>query len=227
MRLRFADCLFDPEARALRRGGRSVHLSPKAFELLALLLEQRPNALSQRQLRDALWPDAHVGYTSLAQVVAELRKAIGDSARAPRLVRTVSRFGYAFSGETAEEPRFEPAAIVGTFVGERAEHVVAAGLTLVGRGEPCEVRLPSTGVSRIHARVEADERGVSLTDAGSKNGTWVNGARREAPTILRDGDEVVFGTYRTVFRSSATSGTTRTGGPARVADAVTRRPPDR
>jgi DNA-binding winged helix-turn-helix (wHTH) protein len=215
MGLHFADFLFDREARELRRGGEAVPLSPKAFQLLGLLLDSRPNPLSQQRLRDALWPEAHVGYTSLAQVVAELRKSLGDSARTPRFLRTVSRFGYAFSGEVVEgeRPRFEPAPIRGAFLAGKREYFVPAGETLVGRGEECGLRLPSTGVSRIHAWIRADEHGVWLSDEGSKNGTWVNGKRREGPTLLSDGDEVVFGTFRTVFRPLTPGGSTRTGIP--------------
>jgi hypothetical protein len=58
--MRFADCVLDPEARELRRGGRDVPLSPRAFRLLTLLLERRPRPVSQRELRDALW-QAHAG----------------------------------------------------------------------------------------------------------------------------------------------------------------------
>lgn len=103
MRLCFADCRVDTEARTVERAGEPVSLSPKAFQLLLLLLDQRPRALSQAELRDALWPDAHVGYTSLAQLVTELRKAIGDTDRPPQWVRTVSRFGYAFAEGVVEE----------------------------------------------------------------------------------------------------------------------------
>ncbi len=226
MRLRFADCLFDSEARELRRGGAPVPVTPKVFLLLSLLLEHRPKPLSQQRLRDALWPEAHVGYTSLAQLVTELRKSIGDDARAPRLVRTVPRFGYAFSGEAAEEPRFEPAALAGLLVAADREYAVPVGETLVGRGPDCGVRLLSSRVSRIHARLSADERGVSLTDAGSKNGTWVNGQRRPAPacTPLADGDEIVFGASRVVFRSAAANASTRTAGPAAEASKAGRPP---
>jgi DNA-binding winged helix-turn-helix (wHTH) protein len=210
MRLRFADCLVDVEARLVHRGGEPVPLSPKAFHLLALLLEHRPAALSHQKLRDALWPDAHVGYTSLARVVAELRKAIGDRVRPTRLVRTVARFGYAFAGEAQEEGRFEPATIVGSLVGAGGEHAVAAGATQVGRGEACGIRLLSSGVSRLHARLEAGEQGVTVVDAGSKNGTWVNGAPCPVPTLIEDGDEVVFGTYGTVFHSLGADSSTHT-----------------
>jgi DNA-binding winged helix-turn-helix (wHTH) protein len=224
MRLRFADCLFDRDARELRRKGEAVHLSPKTFELLTLLVEHRPNPLPQRQIRDALWPDAHVGYTSLARVVAELRRCLGDTAKAPHLIRTVSRFGYAFVGDVVQDARFEPAALAGAFEANGREYAIPLGETLVGRGTECGLRLPSTQVSRVHARLLADEGGVSILDAGSKNGTWVNGEKRVTRSALKDGDEVVFGSFRVVFRCAG-AGSTHTGHPARRSDTAT--PPPR
>src|SRR5262245_31253535 len=104
MRLRFGDFLFDPEARELRRGETVRDLSPKAFQLLALLIRERPRPVPHADLRDALWPGASTGYTSLARLVNVVRKALGDSASRPLFVRTVPRFGYAFSAAAVEEP---------------------------------------------------------------------------------------------------------------------------
>ncbi len=213
MRLRFGDCTLDPEARQLRRGGDTVTLSPRAFRLLALLLESRPRARSQQSLRDALWPDTVVGYSSLAQLVTEIRRALGDDAAKPRLVRTVQRFGYAFVGAVDEEPDFAELSLVGSFVSEDREFLIPTGEALVGRGETCGVRLPSPLVSRVHARVRADGGRVLIEDAGSKNGTWVNGTRIEQPIELGDGDEVSFGLFRVVFRSASEGASTHTGRP--------------
>jgi DNA-binding winged helix-turn-helix (wHTH) protein len=213
MRLRFAECVLDPEARELRRGGQPVALSPRALHLLTVLLESRPKPVSQRQLRDTLWPDTHVGYTSLAQVVAEVRRATGDRAGVGRLIRTVTRFGYAFVAPVVEE-RPRAGVGVGTLVTDDSEYFVPEGETLVGRGTECGIRLPSSRVSRVHARVRAEGGGrVFVEDAGSKNGTWVNRERREGPALLEDGDEVMFGTFRAVFRRAGASGSTRTGRP--------------
>jgi DNA-binding winged helix-turn-helix (wHTH) protein len=104
MRFVFADCTLDPDALELRRGGSPVSLSPRGLRLLMLLLERRPRPVLQRELRDALWPQTHVGYTSLAQVVTEVRKAIGDQPGAEELIRTVPRVGYAFVAPVREEP---------------------------------------------------------------------------------------------------------------------------
>lgn len=105
MRLRFTDYLFDTETRQLERQGVPVHLSPKAFTILELLLERRPNAVSKRELLDRVWPDALVEERNVKNLVAEIRSALQDDSTDPALVRTVQRFGYAFSGEVQlEEP---------------------------------------------------------------------------------------------------------------------------
>jgi DNA-binding winged helix-turn-helix (wHTH) protein len=213
MRVHFEDCCFDSQVRELRRAGRVVALSPKAFQLLSRLLESRPRPLPQRDLKDALWPDTSVGYTSLARVVGEVRKAIGDTARPGRLVRTVPRFGYAFTGSTVVETEPPSVGKGRAFVAGAHEFDLPEGETLVGRGEECGVRLPSSGVSRVHARVRAAGDAVTVEDARSKNGTWVNGERRQSATALADGDEVIFGTFRVVFRCGGIPGSTRTGKP--------------
>ena len=104
MRFLFADCALDADALELRRDGQPVPLSPRGMLLLSLLLERRPRPVSHRELRDALWPQTHVGYTSLAQVVTEVRKAIGDQPGAETLIRTVPRVGYAFAATVHEDP---------------------------------------------------------------------------------------------------------------------------
>ena len=109
MRVSFGDCTFDSDTRELFRGGKPVHLSPKAFRLLELLLEERPRALSKQQLQEKLWPRTFVSEANLAGLATEARRAIGDSAKGSKLLRTVYGFGYAFSGEVTEE---HPAAAV-------------------------------------------------------------------------------------------------------------------
>jgi DNA-binding winged helix-turn-helix (wHTH) protein len=213
MRVRFGDCVFDPETRELRRAGRAIALSPKAFELLALLVRARPRPLTQGHLRDALWPDTSVGYTSLARVVSEARRAVGDSARRAAVIRTVPRFGYAFVGARGEEEGATPGPEECALVADDREYALPAGQILIGRGPECAVRLPSSQVSRVHARLAVSGRRATLEDRESKNGTWINGARITQAAELTDGDEILFGTYRLVFRSAAPLVSTRTGPP--------------
>lgn len=104
MRVLFGDNTFDSAARTLVRGGGSVRLSGKAFQLLELLLAARPNPVSKEDLFARLWPDTFVSEANLASLVKEIRAATGDDARAPRFVRTVHRFGYAFHAPVTETP---------------------------------------------------------------------------------------------------------------------------
>jgi DNA-binding winged helix-turn-helix (wHTH) protein len=98
MRVSFGDCTFDSPSRTLERAGGTVRISGKAFQLLELLLAARPNPIAKEDLFARLWPDTFVSDANLASLVKEIRAAIGDDARAPRYIRTVHRFGYAFSG---------------------------------------------------------------------------------------------------------------------------------
>jgi DNA-binding winged helix-turn-helix (wHTH) protein/Flp pilus assembly protein TadD len=102
MRLSFGDCTFDSASRTLQRVGEHVRISGKAFQLLELLLAARPNPIAKEELFARLWPDTFVSDANLASLIKEIRAAIGDDAKAPRYIRTVHRFGYAFSGDATE-----------------------------------------------------------------------------------------------------------------------------
>ena len=104
MRLLFGDCTFDSDSRTLLRNGETVRVTAKAFQLLELLLDARPKPVAKADLFAKLWPDTFVSETNLASLIKEIRTAIGDDARAPRYVRTVHRFGYAFNGTVTETP---------------------------------------------------------------------------------------------------------------------------
>ena len=96
---RFSRCEFDTDSRQLFRDGKPVPLTPKAYQLLELLLSECPKAVSKGQIFERLWPDTFVSEANLASLIFEVRTAIGDEARSAKLVRTVRGFGYAFSGE--------------------------------------------------------------------------------------------------------------------------------
>src|SRR4029453_19163467 len=101
MRVQFGDLTLDSDTRQLRRGAIEVRISPKAFDLLTILLDAGPRALAKTDLQQRLWPDAYVSESNLAGLVAEIRRAVSNDARTPRFVRTVQRFGYAFAGDVS------------------------------------------------------------------------------------------------------------------------------
>src|SRR5687768_12401429 len=103
MRLQFGACTFDRERRELTRDGSAVHAGPQLLRLLELLIDARPRALTKDEVHGALWPATFVSDGTLTSLIAELRDAIGDEARAPRLVRTIHGYGYRFVGDVIAE----------------------------------------------------------------------------------------------------------------------------
>jgi DNA-binding winged helix-turn-helix (wHTH) protein len=204
MRLRFGECVLDGEARELQRDGRPVHLSPKAFDFLTLLLSTRPRAVAKAELLERLWPGTYVSDDSLSALASEARTALADHARSPRFLRTVFGFGYAFCGTASED---DPSVIATPTSrnhcrlrwGKR-EIPLAEGENLLGRTEQTVVWLESESVSRRHARILVSEGRATLEDLGSKNGTWIGDERVTSRRPLADGDRIRLGELVVVFR---------------------------
>jgi DNA-binding winged helix-turn-helix (wHTH) protein len=204
VKLRFGAFTLDLESRQLFRGDGDVHLSPKAFELLKTLAEQRPRALSKAQLQERLWPETFVSEANLPLLVGEVRKALSDSAARPRFIRTLQRFGYAFCGDAtdvAEEVESLHARGVACWlVWRRRRLTLGEGENLIGRDPRSAVQFDFPSISRRHARITLTGTDAVLEDLASKNGTYVRGTRVSAPSPLRDGDPVRFGSVFATFR---------------------------
>jgi len=216
-RVCFGEFTLDSETRELLRSARAVHLSPKAFKLLELLVSNRPRAVSKHELHDRLWPDTFVVEANLANLMAEIRAALRDNSRSPRYVRTVQRFGYAFQAEAETERgpasrRQEPIFRL-SWKGGRA--VLVQGEHVLGREPGLELSFDSTTVSRRHARIRIEGDTATLEDLGSKNGTLINDSRLGAPMPLADGDEIRLGSVRLKFRRLAAAAATDTASASR------------
>ncbi|MEP6993743.1 MAG: FHA domain-containing protein [Acidobacteriota bacterium] len=216
MTFRFGSLTLDTESRALVRDGRPVPISPKAFKLLQTLLESRPRAIPKAELHQRLWPDTVVSDVNLPTLIAEIRSAIGDGARAPEFIRTVYGYGYAFSGTAAATRRDGSAAGSGSsdsvfrlLWGPR-EIALAEGENVLGRGADSLVWIDAQGVSRRHARVMVALGLATLEDLGSKNGTFVNGGRLTAAVALRDGDQLRIGSVPMTLKIYAKPSSTET-----------------
>jgi DNA-binding winged helix-turn-helix (wHTH) protein len=209
VRLRLGDLTFDSGTRQLLRGRAEVHVSPKAFDLLKLLIEARPRALAKPQLQEQLWPDLFVSETNLASLIGEIRRALDDDARRPRFVRTVHRFGYAFCGEAAEESAGSSvdSTPVCWLLKDRRRLHLALGENVLGREPDGGISLDSHTVSRRHARILVSERGAILEDLESKNGTFLRNARVTTPTALANGDQIRLGSVVMHFRTASGSKT--------------------
>ena len=209
-RIRLEGFVLDTEARQLLRGGRPVHLAPKALELLELLVERRPNAVSKTAIHDRLWPDTFVAEVNLPVLIHRLREALEDDPRDPRFVRTVTRFGYAFCGTAWMESdgpggagvSYEYRVVLGN-----KEILLHSGDNLLGRTFEATVRVDQTSVSRRHALVRVSEGGATIEDCGSRNGTFRNNERVSGPVALQDSDRILLGAALLVFRAFRRDGT--------------------
>lgn len=201
--LRFGDVTFDGARRLVLRGGRPVHLEPRAFRLLELLLACRPKALSKEEILEAVWPGTFVTEGSLSALVKDLRKALGESARAPAYVRTVFGYGYAFEGTVHEAAPAAPSRERHVLRWGGEETRLAEGANVVGREPQASVVIPHPSVSREHARVEVDGTCAWVEDLGSKNGTFRGETRLSGRTLLADGDELRFGAVRVTYLGPA------------------------
>ena len=212
MQVRFSDFVLDTDTRELLRDSRPIHLSPKAFQLLELLVETRPRALPKDTLCNRLWPNTFVVEANLSNLVGEVRAALGDNPRRPRFVRTVHGFGYAFS----EAPQSEGVVSQGSrgalyrLVWDQGRATFGEGEHLLGRDPALEVCLDSSSVSRQHARVQIADGVAMLEDLGSKNGTFVNGQRITTAVRLCDRDQIGVGEVRLRFRILCTQPSTET-----------------
>ena len=208
--LRFAEFDLDLEARLLRRGGENVHLGPKAFDLLALLVDRRPRVLTKAQLMEALWPRTSVTEANLTNLVGELRTALGDDPKEPRFVRTAFGVGYAFAGQVEGTNRPQPPPSGPRLVTSGLEVLLAEGENVLGRDEGLAAHVDLPGVSRHHARLVIRAGTATVEDLGSKNGTFVNGRDAVGIAPLADGDRVALGRTIFVFRVAGAEERTRT-----------------
>jgi pSer/pThr/pTyr-binding forkhead associated (FHA) protein len=118
------------------------------------------------------------------------------------LARRLARHVLARLAPTGADPRLE----VSRGVGVGSAWSLASGRTfLLGRSESCQMRLDDPDVSREHAALARDERGVTVRDLGSKHGTWVGGARVEGERALVDGDLITLGGTTLRFSDPAES----------------------
>lgn len=212
MRLRFEDYVLDLERRQLLHDGAEVPISPKAFQLLRTLVENEPRAMSKKELYDALWPDTFVTDSNLAGLVRELRAALNDRKRSTGLIRTVHRFGYAFSEHASQDQvNSEPSAMSRyRLLWGRRELVLREGETLLGRDPDATLYIDDSTVSRHHARICVDGEVATIEDLDSKNGTQVSGQRVARLLTLSDGDRLVLGSVEMTFRIAARRDSTLT-----------------
>src|SRR3954469_18730313 len=134
-----ADCYefgpfhLDLRRRQLLRGDEVLALTPKAFDLLQVLVTHANRVVEKDELMRRIWPDSYVGEDSLTQNVAVLRKVLGDASDSPRYIATIHKHGYRFVAALRElhtpesaTPRAAPHPVVALALAPEAEAPAAA-----------------------------------------------------------------------------------------------------
>jgi DNA-binding winged helix-turn-helix (wHTH) protein len=211
--VRFGGFALDSERRQLRRGDADVHLTPKAFDLLVVLVAEAPRVVYKKELHERLWPDSFVAEATLVGLVKELRRALDDRDTTAPLIRTAHGVGYAFAGTVdGFAARLGPAVSHWVVVGGR-RITLADGEHVIGRDPAVAIHVDSSGVSRRHARIVVNGSGAALEDLASKNGTRLNDRAIAGRAALHDGDQIQLGPAVVVFRSSTSGSSTETLAP--------------
>jgi DNA-binding winged helix-turn-helix (wHTH) protein len=204
MAYHFGRFTVDADTRQLLRDGEEMHITPKAFELLDLLLANRVRAVSKAELQERMWPSTFVEQTNLATLIGEIRRVLSDTSGNPKFVRTLYSFGYRFVGQVTvdgDTPCTErpPARLWLLF--EARQIPLMEGVNIIGRAPDAAIQIDSPGISRYHARIVVAQGEATLEDMSSKNGTVLNGKQISAPTPLADDSEIRLGSIVLTFRT--------------------------
>jgi DNA-binding winged helix-turn-helix (wHTH) protein len=208
VRQRFGPWSLDVDTRRLERDGADVHLTPKAFDLLAFLIDQAPRVVPKSELHERLWPDSFVSDATLFSLVKEIRRAC-DTTNGPPLIRTAHRVGYAFAGLVEGPPPTELHPLH-WLMRKRDKLSLVEGSNVIGRDANSAICLDVPGVSRRHARIVVDGTIATLDDLGSKNGTFCEGIPITKAVVLRNADRIHLASVELVYRSRASPNFVRT-----------------
>lgn len=212
---RFGSYEIDPARRQLFAAGLPLHLTPKAFDLLWLLVEAAPRVVPKREIHDRLWRGGVVADATLVGLIKEIRRAMKNQTPPP--LRTVHRIGYAI-----DLPVLRAAAQTSAdghwLIANDRRVALVAGENVIGRDSDVAVWLDHATLSRRHARITLLEGVAILEDLGSKNGTMLQGADLQGPTPLRSGDAFTCGQLQFRYLDTATAVATETQVHAPITD---------
>ena len=96
MKYRFDDCELDTDSGELKRNGNAIAVEPQVFDLLVYLIESRGKLIDHEALVEFVWKGRIVSDSAIAARISAARKAVGDSGKEQRVIRTVSRKGFRF-----------------------------------------------------------------------------------------------------------------------------------
>ena len=192
---RYLNLEIDPGVPAITRAGQAIELRAKALTLLLFLVDQRHRIVSKEEIFERVWPDTAVMDATLAGCIQEIRRALGDDAKHPLIIRTVPKLGYRFVAPVNELPsaglRGEPPveAMIASAPARRGNSrwIVAAAIlmALAAVVVILMLRRPPVDDFREAAWWKFDEgRGTTIADSSGHHlngtvlgGSWTSGVR--------------------------------------------------
>src|SRR5262245_30180787 len=138
----FENHILDLNRRELRRGSNLIELEPQVFDVLTYLMQNRDRVVSKDDLIASVWGGRVVSDSTLSTRINAARKAIGDSGEAQRLIRTMSRKGFRFTGTVTEHVKAGDAGSAPAIEPQQEVHFCTASdgariaYALAGHGPP-------------------------------------------------------------------------------------------
>jgi DNA-binding winged helix-turn-helix (wHTH) protein len=210
----------DVAAFSLRRAGERLKLEKIPMEVLILLVSRRGTLVGRTEITESLWdPCVFVEHDSaINTAIRKIRQALDDDADMPRFVETVVGKGYRFiASVTRRSPSSSPRGVGlashSVFRGKQ-EFILEDGDNLLGRDPGAQVCVDHPSVSRQHAKIVLRSGRATLEDLQSRNGTFVNGRRLDAPTQLGHAAVIGLGPITLTFVSRSASRSTQPMGKA-------------
>jgi DNA-binding winged helix-turn-helix (wHTH) protein len=162
--LRFGPFQIDPRTWTLVRDGQSVELSPRLVEILGHLATRGGEIVTKDELLERFWPGVNITDNTLTRAVADIRKALGDSASEPAYVQTLARRGYRFVGASGPPSRPEAASARSRRSSPDGSRAEADASGASGEEDPFQaweqgrLALESLDLSRLDQAIAAFER---------------------------------------------------------------------
>jgi TolB-like protein/DNA-binding winged helix-turn-helix (wHTH) protein/Tfp pilus assembly protein PilF len=94
-----ADWEIHPETLRVSRGDDCVKLEPKVMQVLLYLAEKAGQVVSRQEIEEHVWRNQIVGYDAISRTIVNIRKALNDSSRDPRVIETIPKVGYRLIAE--------------------------------------------------------------------------------------------------------------------------------
>ena len=179
----FGDVRVDPVAFRVLKAGQPVSVEPKAFEVLLYLVQNPGRLVEKKELLEQVWPNTVVTESAMTRVIADLRRALGDTAREAHYIETVPTKGYRFIAtvrRVSGEETLTPAGGARPPLRIASRAAVAAGLALglvllllavrATRRRPAPAAAPAAS---LHSQQVTDSPGLDLFPTFSPDGAQI------------------------------------------------------